>query len=341
MADYRAIANNIARKHGIPPSLFTAMISQESGFNPKARSPVGAIGLGQLMPDTARGLGVNPNDPVQNLEGSARYLAKAKQSFGSWKLALAAYNAGFGAVHKYGGVPPYKETQNYVSSIMSHANTSGGLPVTTPSPMSAVGALFPQHDNKARRLLQTALTPSPELQPILERIMGKTAADIFTTPSKLPPLPQTQASATGMDSLPTPVQSGVFGKKGWQKYVAMSSGADRPGVTTQSAVKEFVGNLGRLAGQRLTIGTGTNHSRLTVNGNVSNHWDGHAADIPAVGSKLRQLGYLALIEAGMTKQQAAKARKTGGLFNVGPYQIIFATDEGGNHYNHLHVGIRG
>jgi hypothetical protein len=89
------------------------------------------------------------------------------------------------------------------------------------------------------------------------------------------------------------------------------------------------------------IGTGSNHSHLTVNGRVSDHWSGHAADIPAAGKSLRNLGYLALIKAGMPKAQAAKARQTGGLFNVGRYQIIFATDEGGNHYNHLHVGIRG
>lgn len=341
MANYRAAAGRIAREHGIPPTLFKAMISQESGFNPNARSPVGAIGLGQLMPGTARGLGVNPNDPIQNLEGSARYLAKAKQSFGSWKLALAAYNAGFGAVHKYGGVPPYKETQNYVTSIMSHAGTSDGLPVTMPSTPSAIGALFPPHDTKAQRRLQLALTPSPELQPVLERALGKNVSDILTSPIRAPQLPTPSPSTTGMDSLPTPVQSGLFGKKGWQKFVVMSPAADRPGVHTQPAVEEFVGNLGRMAGQRLTIGTGTNHSRLTVNGNVSNHWNGHAADIPATGSKLRRLGYLALIEAGMTRAQAAKARKTGGLFNVGPYQIIFATEEGGNHYNHLHVGIRG
>jgi hypothetical protein len=78
---------------------------------------------------------------------------------------------------------------------------------------------------------------------------------------------------------------------------------------------------------------------MTVNGNESQHWTGHAADIPSRGAALRRLGYLALIRAGMPRAQAAKARKTGGLFNVGRYQIIFATDEGGNHYDHLHVGV--
>jgi hypothetical protein len=125
----------------------------------------------------------------------------------------------------------------------------------------------------------------------------------------------------------------------WKKFVRLGPGADRRGVSTKPQVLEFVGTLGKRAGTRLTIGTGSRHNRLTVNGNVSDHWDGRAADIPASGAKLRRLGYLALIQAGMNPKEAAAARKTGGLFNVGRYQIIFATDEGGNHYNHLHVGV--
>src|SRR5215471_1081601 len=295
MADYRAAAGQIARRHGIPPTLFKAMISQESGFNPNARSPVGAIGLGQLMPGTARGLGVDPYNPIQNLEGAAQYLASAKKSFGTWKLALAAYNAGFGAVHKYGGVPPYRETQNYVRKILSHAGTSAGLPFPIATRSSAVGALF-HGDSKAQRQLALALTPSPSLQPILQQTVGKDVASLLT-PIKLPSTQLPSTSTTGMDSsLPTPIQSSLFGKKGWQQWVAMSPGADRPGVHTQPAVEEFVGSLGKMAGRRLVIGTGTNHSHLTVNGRVSDHWSGHAADIPASGAKLRQLGYLALLE---------------------------------------------
>lgn len=115
---YLPMAQSVARRHGIPEGLFARLVQQESGWNPHARSHKGAIGLAQLMPQTARVLGVNPRDPRQNLEGGARYLRQQYNKFGSWRLALAAYNAGPGAVQKYGGIPPYKETRNYVRKIM-------------------------------------------------------------------------------------------------------------------------------------------------------------------------------------------------------------------------------
>ncbi|MEM8548652.1 MAG: lytic transglycosylase domain-containing protein, partial [Pseudomonadota bacterium] len=87
-------------------------------FNPKARSHKGAIGLAQLMPGTARYLGVDPHDPAENLDGGARYLMEQFRKFRSWRLALAAYNAGPAAVEKYGGVPPYRETRNYIRVIL-------------------------------------------------------------------------------------------------------------------------------------------------------------------------------------------------------------------------------
>ena len=101
----------------VAEDLFLRLVQQESGWNDKALSHKGAIGLAQLMPGTARTLGVDPNDPVQNLDGGARYLATQYRAFKSWRLALAAYNAAPGAVQKYDGVPPYKETKNYVRII--------------------------------------------------------------------------------------------------------------------------------------------------------------------------------------------------------------------------------
>ena len=111
-------ARAAARRHGIPEDLFLRLVRQESGFDPNARSHKGAMGLAQLMPGTARLLGVDPRDPVQNLEGGARYLAQQYRRFGSWRLALAAYNAGPGAVERHGGVPPYRETRGYVRAIL-------------------------------------------------------------------------------------------------------------------------------------------------------------------------------------------------------------------------------
>jgi soluble lytic murein transglycosylase-like protein len=111
------MANEAARKHGVPEPLFARLVQQESGWNPRAKSHKGAMGLAQLMPTTARDLGVDPWNPRENLEGGARYLAKQYRAFGSWRLALAAYNAGPQAVRKHGGVPPYRETKNYVRKI--------------------------------------------------------------------------------------------------------------------------------------------------------------------------------------------------------------------------------
>ena len=116
-SQYLPHARAMARKHGVPEDLFLRLVQQESGWNPSARSNKGARGLAQLMPGTAAKLGVNPNDPVQNLNGGARYLRMMYNQFGNWTLALAAYNAGPGAVQKHGGIPPYRETRNYVRII--------------------------------------------------------------------------------------------------------------------------------------------------------------------------------------------------------------------------------
>lgn len=115
--EFLSMAKSAARKHSIPEDLFLRLIQQESGWKPTALSHKGAIGLAQLMPGTAAGLRVDPHDPQQNLDGGARYLAMQYRTFGSWRLALAAYNAGPQAVRKYGDVPPYRETTNYVRVI--------------------------------------------------------------------------------------------------------------------------------------------------------------------------------------------------------------------------------
>ena len=114
---YLEVAKAAARKHNIPENLFLRLVQQESAWNPTAQSHKGALGLAQLMPGTARALRVDPLDPEENLEGGARYLRNQFDEFQSWHLALAAYNAGPNAVKKHGGIPPFKETQNYVQRI--------------------------------------------------------------------------------------------------------------------------------------------------------------------------------------------------------------------------------
>jgi cell wall-associated NlpC family hydrolase len=173
---YDALIQQAARDQGVDPALLKGLVQAESGFNPNSVSSVGAQGLAQLMPDTAKGLGVtNSFDPLQNLEGGARFLAGALKRFGGDEsLALAAYNAGPGAVERYGGIPPYAETQAYVPRVLGFANeyraqgfgqtsattatTTPGVaaPVASPSGMTLTAAVSSAPTATAQHAIQVA-----------------------------------------------------------------------------------------------------------------------------------------------------------------------------------------
>lgn len=123
-ADIDEIIETFSNKYDVDSDFIKAIIKQESGFNKNAKSKKGAMGLMQLMPSTAKSLGVTDAfDPYQNVEGGVKHLKGLLNKYdGNMELALSAYNAGSGAVKRYGGIPPYKETQNYVKSIMSMYN---------------------------------------------------------------------------------------------------------------------------------------------------------------------------------------------------------------------------
>jgi soluble lytic murein transglycosylase-like protein len=137
------LINAAAQKYGVDPALLKGLIRQESNFNPNAKSPAGAAGLCQLMPGTAAALGcTNPLDPAQAIDAGAKYLSQQLKAFGGDpRKALAAYNAGPGAVQRYGGVPPYAETQNYVRAVMGFADQYRSDQSTTPAAGAAAGAL--------------------------------------------------------------------------------------------------------------------------------------------------------------------------------------------------------
>jgi soluble lytic murein transglycosylase-like protein len=129
-----AMIDGQAVQQGVDPALVKAVIKTESNFNPHALSPVGAQGLMQLMPGTARGLGVeDPLNPAQNVEGGTRYLKGLMGKYQDLPKALAAYNAGPGAVDKYGGIPPYGETQQYVKKVLNAYNTYKGEDLKPPA----------------------------------------------------------------------------------------------------------------------------------------------------------------------------------------------------------------
>jgi cell wall-associated NlpC family hydrolase len=121
---YASLFVTAGSKYGIPAALLAAVARHESGFNPSARSSAGAVGMMQFMPGTAASLGVNPLDPASSVDGAARYLAGLYNQFGSWDLALAAYNAGPGSVRNAGGVPSY--AQGYVSAVQNLFQTYSG-----------------------------------------------------------------------------------------------------------------------------------------------------------------------------------------------------------------------
>jgi soluble lytic murein transglycosylase-like protein len=123
---FEELLNDAAARYGLPPAILKGVVKAESGFRPDAVSPAGAVGLMQLMPSTARALGVaDPLDPASNIDGGARYLKQQVDRFGDISQALAAYNAGPGAVARHGGVPPYTETQNYVRKVLEYSRDYG------------------------------------------------------------------------------------------------------------------------------------------------------------------------------------------------------------------------
>lgn len=118
-ASFKPMIDRAAQASNVDADLLSSLVDAESSYDPSARSSVGAMGLTQLMPDTAKAMGVqDPFDPQQNLNGGAKYLRHLLDQFNDVPKALAAYNAGPGAVNKFGGVPPYGETQRYVQRIM-------------------------------------------------------------------------------------------------------------------------------------------------------------------------------------------------------------------------------
>jgi hypothetical protein len=337
----RAEATRIAKRHKIPVHVFHALISAESGWQQGARSGVGAIGLAQLMPKTAAGLGVDPTDPIQNLEGGARYLRQQLDRFGDLRTALAAYNAGPGNVERYGGIPPFAETQRYVQKIMATPRASA--PNTPAAPMKP----------RMKRLN----TPAPVADPgmfggavgqtafkNLGRIaMGESATDTLgdlVDATKIPdvpvPAPVAAVSAPVRGAEPVALPPTRPGKA-----VPLKAGGGWGG---SEALARSLAGIG--IGHGLTATSEKRAKRLTASGNLSDHSheskDAYAFDL-SNGSKPTPEMDRAAID--IARRLGVRYDGKGPLeltkvVNGYRIQVLYRTNTGGNHYNHLHLGVR-
>ena len=199
---FRPLFKDAAGKYGVPASLLEAVAKQESRFDPTAVSPAGAQGLMQLMPATARALGVDAFNPAAAVDGAARLLSQHLRKFDSVPLALAAYNAGAGAVQRFNGIPPYRETQSYVAKIV--ADLADSAPASARASVTTTPAVFP---TSTSGLFLDRLT-----MPIPSQVSS--SATVPAVGTALPPAPVASnpiTTATGSTTTPNPPASGVGG----------------------------------------------------------------------------------------------------------------------------------
>lgn len=316
------------QKYGVSGKKLAAKeVVGESGGKQNAVSSAGARGYTQFMPGTRadylKRFGVDawagPNQAVK---------------------AMELYQTAGGGVESYNpGMPSYAQyilgqkldpaTRRALAGGVSATGTAaGGSAPQLPDIPGTPGQSFAADRDTLRK--QLLLTPGMSLSKLLsykEQMDG--LKDVpGTSGIKAPKMPTDVE-----DSNSAPVGKGSF---------TLSATAMKPGTSLAPIQKSALRYLSGRVGQTLEVGTGTNHNRLTVNGNVSDHYDGHASDIPSSGSALTKLGQQALIAFGMSRREALQ--KQGGLFNLQwkghRVQVIFNTMEGGNHYTHLHLGVR-
>ena len=309
--NYRQVAVEAAQRYGIDPRIFTAQIQQESGFRTGLSSSAGAQGIAQIMPGTARAWGVNPNDPVAALDAAARNMAKYVRNYnGNYGFALAAYNAGEGAVKQYNGIPPYRETQHYVKTILGAAKAQPGMP-TAPAPAAAQK---PSYAPQGPALDQVALSN----QANRISIAYADAPDIGQSKIK-----NLYDSATqGLSAIPGSPRNP---KSGVQAGPSVQTGAGvpvrRPGETGQQYLdRVLMAKFGLRHDPGNTQTTGGRHMP------GSDHYKGKATDF---GDGLNTKAQLLAAEKYLNQNAGA----------LGVSQTLYGPDDdpSGGHNDHLHT----
>lgn len=270
-------------------------------------------------------------------------IAQTKVQLAVTKASIAAANGGLtpAALNKYTSVAQSIAMKSYYG--YTKVTSKSGIPTSTPNVGNVTYAEALQNILQKGTPVQVALDALDRVYPTDQRPTDDVLAKVLgpLDPQALKTVAAgMKAQNAAIANIWDPAASLIAGG-GKMGTVTVAPGADRPGVPTIPAVKMFVQRLSGILGTSLTIGTGSNHTEMTTDGNVSDHWTGHAADVPLSGAALTKAGQTALIMAGMPSAQALQQR--GGLFNlnVGGHrvQIIFNSMQGGNHFNHLHIGI--
>jgi hypothetical protein len=334
-------AAKAARQAGVDPRLFIALITRgERSHKGWQTSPMGASGPAQLMPGTAASLAkkykIDTSTRFGNLLGGAYYLAEQLRTFkGNKRLAVAAYNAGPGSVQKYGGVPPFAETQRYVENIFG-ALGKVKVPGATGKPPPALSGPLPLPPGTPS-LTGAPVMPGMGVHATALSNLGRIAAGEKPT-DMLTEL----VMATRMPA-PTPAPSGVElvdpqGKKVTRAVKVADPGGGWGGTYDPATV---LANVGREHG--LTATSEKRDRKTTASGGVSDHW---------TGSKDAYAYDLGGSVSSMDRAAMAIARRLGVKYNGrGPlvltktiggirYQVLYRTDVGGNHFDHIHVGTR-
>jgi hypothetical protein len=321
VANWEQITRQTARKYGLDPNIFAAQIKQESGFNPGARSPAGALGIAQIMPGTARSWNVDPGNPRAALNAAAAHMASYVKQFGNYADALRAYNAGPGAVQASHG---YAETNNYVRTILGSAGTSGGTssgtssaPRSSRSPSdgsTTTTTTTPGVDNRVARfnLVQSFLN-TQGADPLDFATQFKALADVPGTTTTTT-TPGSSVKATGSSTGLAGDALAAFAKQRADvinsQHLAYQWGGGHAGKTKlkdpipldcSGAVSKVLGIDPRVSGQfetwgkpgdggdkGVTIAASPTHVLMKING----HWFGTSASNPKGGAGWIPAGWI-------------------------------------------------